>query len=319
MPVALSITKAYVQPVRWTESGQVETTGEKLYVQFNPQTLKVTYSNQKAGGDQPGTAPIQFVGKGTTKLAVELLFDVTGPMPDGSALDDVRDLTLRLAAYLEPKEGTEEGQYVPPGIRFGWAALQFDGVLDSMDETLEFFAPSGKPLRATVSLQISKQEIKVTVPAGSPGTSEQHLVEDGETLQGAAAAAGRGDWQNVAAANGIENPRMLQAGALVDLKAGVGLSAGFSAGVSGGLSGGVSGGLSGGVSGGVSGGLSAGGGLSIGAANALNPAVAGSLGFGASAQGPAASLGAGASLGASAGGGVSASGAASGSLTTRIR
>jgi hypothetical protein len=299
MPVALQITKAYVQPVRWTESGQVETTGEKLFVQFNPQTLKVTYSNQKAGGDQPGTAPIQFVGKGTTKLAVELLFDVTGPMPDGSALDDVRDLTLRLAAYLEPKEGTEEGQYVPPGIRFGWAALQFDGVVDSMDETLEFFAPSGKPLRATVSLQISKQEIKVTVPAGSPGTSAQHLVEDGETLQGAAAAAGRGDWQNVAAANGIENPRMLQAGALVDLKAGVGLSAGASLG----------------VSGGVSGGLSAGGGLSIGAANTLNPAVAGSLGFGASAQGPGASLGAGAALGASAGGGVSASG----SLTTRIR
>lgn len=315
MPIALRITKAYLQPIRWTEGGQVETDGEKFFVQFNPTTLKVNYSNQKAGGDQPGTAPIQYVGKGTTKLTVELLFDVTGPMPDGSELEDVRDLTLRVAKYLQPLEegGGEDRKYVPPGIRFGWDTFQFDGVVDSMDETLDFFSNTGKPLRATVSLQISKQEIKVTAPAGSPGTSEQHEVEDGETLQQAAAAAGRDDWQNVAAANGIENPRQLQPGALLDLKAGVGISAGLSAGLSIGVTGGGSAGISGGAR----------GGLSIGAANNLSLGVSSGLGFGAASRTSlSGGFGAGASTSASLTGsattGVGAA-PASASLTTRIR
>jgi hypothetical protein len=308
MPIALRITKAYLQPIRWTTSGQVETIGEKLFVQFNPTTLKVNYANQKAGGDQPGTAPIQYVGKGTTKLTVELLFDVTGPMPDESRLEDVRDLTLRVAKYLEPmaEGGGEDRKYVPPGVRFGWDTFQFDGVVDSMDETLDFFSNTGKPLRATVSLQISKQEIKVTVPEGSPGTSEQHQVQDGETLQQTSAAAGRDDWQNVAAANGIENPRRMQPGALLDLKAGAGLSAGISGGVSAGISAG------------------AGPGLSIGAANNLSLGVSGGLGFGATSRtslsgGLGAGIGGSASVTASATAGLAGGASASTALSTRVR
>ena len=39
-------------------------------------------------------------------------------------------------------------------------------------------------------------------------------------MQGLADAAGKGgDWQSLAAANGIENPRLLAPGALVDLDA----------------------------------------------------------------------------------------------------
>lgn len=286
MPVALPVTKAYLQPIRWTENGQVETTGDRFFVQFNPASLKVTYTNQKAGGDQPGTAPIQYVGKGTTKLAVELLFDVTGPMPDGTELEDVRELTLRVATYLEPKEegGGGEATYVPPGVRFGWDTFQFDGVVDSMNETLDFFSNAGKPLRATVALQISKQEIRIPAVEGSPGTSEQHLVEDGETLQQAAAAAGRDDWQGVAAANGVENPRRMAAGTLVDLRAAVSVSAG----------------VSGGASVGGSAGVSAGAGVSIGAANNLSLAVSGGLGFGAASR-TSLSGGFGASASASAG------------------
>ena len=35
-------------------------------MQFNPETLTVTYTNQSAGGDQRGGSALQFVGKGTT-------------------------------------------------------------------------------------------------------------------------------------------------------------------------------------------------------------------------------------------------------------
>ena len=55
-------------------------------VQFNPETLKVTYSNTMAGGDQSGGAAIQFVSKSSTKLAVELWFDASAK----AGADDVR-------------------------------------------------------------------------------------------------------------------------------------------------------------------------------------------------------------------------------------
>ena len=76
-------------------------------VQFNPETLKVTFANQlrtsDGAGDQSGTAARQFVGAGTTKLALQLLFDVTQPQPDGGTVDDVRRLTQKVAFFITPK------------------------------------------------------------------------------------------------------------------------------------------------------------------------------------------------------------------------
>ena len=48
-----------------------------------------------------------------------------------------------------------------------------------------------------------------------------HLAQ-GSTVQGLAAAAGqRGRWQDIASANGIENPRALAAGLALNLNVGV--------------------------------------------------------------------------------------------------
>jgi hypothetical protein len=38
-------------------------------------------------------------------------------------------------------------------------------------------------------------------------------------VQGLADGAGKGNWQSIAAANGIENPRLMAAGTLLDLNA----------------------------------------------------------------------------------------------------
>ena len=55
--------------------------GKRVKVQFNPETLKVTFANQivqpTGPGDQRGTPGRQYVGAGTTKLALQLWFDVT--------------------------------------------------------------------------------------------------------------------------------------------------------------------------------------------------------------------------------------------------
>ncbi|HLM66341.1 MAG TPA: hypothetical protein VK358_02385, partial [Longimicrobium sp.] len=133
---------------------------KRVTVQFNPQTLKVSLSNQNAGGTQPGGSATQFVGQGTTKLSLELWFDVTLPRPAGDdPKGDVRNLTKEIAYFMTPQEvtrGTETG-LLPPGVLFQWGTFLFKGTVDSMDETLELFSEDGKPLRAGVNLSLSKQ------------------------------------------------------------------------------------------------------------------------------------------------------------------
>ena len=54
-------------------------------VQFNPETLKVSYSNQvstpQTGNAGNGPGAKQFVAQGTTKPSLQLWFDVTAPAP----------------------------------------------------------------------------------------------------------------------------------------------------------------------------------------------------------------------------------------------
>ncbi len=213
--------------------------GRQVTVQFNPETLKVSFANQiqqpQGGGDQRGGPTRQFVGAGTTKLALQLWFDVTAPQPDGSTFTDVRKLTERVAYFITPQPvtGGAAGQFVPPGVRFAWGSFQFDGMMDSLEESLEFFSPDGRPLRASLGLALSQQKISTfvfgpTSGAGgaggtspgaprTPGTQPLAPTTQGSTLQAMADAGGTADWQSIASANGIENPRRLDPGRLIDL------------------------------------------------------------------------------------------------------
>jgi hypothetical protein len=218
-----------------------------LTVQFNPESLKVSFANQlvqpnagaggeRAARDQRGTPSRQIVGAGTTKLSLQLWFDVTAPQPGGGPGEhDVRKVTQKVAYFITPREFEDapEGQFAPPAVRFIWGSFQFDGLMDSLEESLEFFSNDGRPLRASVSVALSQQKIKefaFAKPPGaaagaaggptSPGTRPLAQAPAGATVQGLADGAGIDDWQSVAAANGIENPRRLQPGQLVDLRAG---------------------------------------------------------------------------------------------------
>jgi hypothetical protein len=216
-------------------------TDKKCTVQFNPETLKVSFANQVATpsgtGDQSGPPARQFVGAGTTKLSLQLWFDVTAIPPEETQEQDVRKLTAKVAYFITPKP--EGDKFVPPAVRFSWGSFQFDGIVDSMDESLEFFSSDGRPLRASVTLSLSQQKITefTFLPTSgpgatpSPGTRPLTPAPKGKSVQDLADSQGKGDsWQLIAAANNIENPRLLQPGQLIDLNASA--SAGFQAGVS---------------------------------------------------------------------------------------
>jgi hypothetical protein len=251
MPEPPQLTKARLEEIRWNDEGEAvevdESERKVVTVQFNPQTLKVNYTNQKSGGDQRGGSAIQFVGRGTTKLSLDLWFDVT--VLDDAETNDVRLLTKDVAYFITPKEQDRQGdnEYIPPGLRFIWGSFLFEGVMDSMNENLEFFSEDGRPLRAGVSISLSRQEIQFRInripPSGggdsTPGTQPQSPARSGDSVQQMAARAGRPqDWKAIAAANAIENPRLLEPGTLLNLnvkaqvKAGASLKAGVSAGAS---------------------------------------------------------------------------------------
>lgn len=226
---------------------------QPITVQFNPETLKVSFSNQVAqsdkAGSQTGGAAIQFVGAGTTKLSLQIWFDVSAQPPETqNPVTDVRDMTKKVVYFITPHK-QPDGKYLPPAVRFMWGSFQFDGIMDSLDESLELFSNDGIPLRSSMSLSLSQQKILeltrktgsastppgVTAPGGGgvPGTQPLAQATSGDTLQGMAASAGLGlSWQGIAAANGIENPRLLAPGQLVDLNATTDISIGGAASVS---------------------------------------------------------------------------------------
>ncbi len=245
MPNSPKLEKA--QLVELDADMKVKSGGKKVMVQFNPETLKVSYQNQiqtpSGTGDQKGTQARQFVGAGTTKLSLQLWFDVNAPLPESKAgTIDVRELTKDVAFFITPAPTNDNPpQYIPPGVRFLWGSFHFDGLMDSLEESLEFFSNEGVPLRASMSLNLSQQKIEKfegrqgggAVPPGAGGLSGAAVgtaplaqAPAGSTLQGMVDSAGAGgSWQAIAAANGIENPRLLSAGQLIDLNASASSSA----------------------------------------------------------------------------------------------
>jgi len=207
--------------------------GKVVKVQFNPQTLKVTSSNQMKSGEQPGGSSLQYAGAGSSKLSLELWFDVTAPhhgqsIPDNDEYD-VRQLVKEVEFFVTPIQREENGQtkYIAPGVRFIWGKFLFDGVVESMDTNLEFFSEDGVPLRASVSFTIVRHKIEFQVgdqaPPNRPGMPDlsnqaPSTAKSGDSVQKIAGQSGQQkNWQAIARANGIENPRQIAPGTSINL------------------------------------------------------------------------------------------------------
>jgi len=233
---ARKLTKAQLVEIRWNESGETEVVqgGKTITVQFNPSTLRVSYANQVQTNDQSDSSSTQYVGKGSSKMSLELIFDVSMPLGEAGQTPqtDVRKVTEEVAFFMTPKEDeTNTDRYIPPGVRFVWGTFMFEGIAESMDETLELWSEDGIPLRATVTMNLSQQGVvfgwnpSATPPppgtnAGqATGTAPMEAARSGDSIQGLASRAGKADdWKLIASANGIENPRTLQPGQLVNVR-----------------------------------------------------------------------------------------------------
>jgi phage tail-like protein len=88
--------------------------GSEVAVQLNPERVRLVH------------------GTPESRLSAELWFESTR---------DVRALTEPVAGLVRAS-----------AVRFQWGPLRFDGRLESVEETLDLFAPDGRPLRARLAL-----------------------------------------------------------------------------------------------------------------------------------------------------------------------
>lgn len=243
MPEPARIAKARLEELQ-ADLETPRSGGHRVTVQFNPESLKVSFANQiqtpQGSGDSARPPAVQFVGAGTTKLAVTLWFDASAPLdaemlPEAERgagkVDDVRKLTQQVAWFITPQpDSADPNRYLPPAVSFVWGTFQFNGIVESLEENLEFFSPEGKPLRASLALNLSQPRITAyrfaqagggASPGGiAPGTRPLASAPAGASLQSLAAAAGRPeDWKRIAAANGVEDPLRLAPGQMIDLQA----------------------------------------------------------------------------------------------------
>jgi len=299
--------------------------GAQFAVMFNPASLKVSLTNklqdEKNGGAQGGAK--QSTQGTTSKLETELIFDTT------ETGTDVREAwgPLRKLA-LTPKGHSPK----PPQVRFRWARFTFTGVIETLNETLDFWSSEGVPLRASVQVTLQgfgldepdkkTQDKPLTATLSKPAANGRGVIDVADD-----AGDPRGG-RSLAAANGVEDMRAAPDGPLtvpasVDLKppaafasgadaddGGGAASAGFAAGASAGagLDVGASAGGSAGFSAGASAGFDAGGSAGFSGGASAGFSAGASAGFGASASagfGGSATAGVSASAGAFAGLGTS--------------
>lgn len=174
-------------------------------VHFNPESLRYTISNNLKNKGS-GNKKKQYIAQSTGKLSMDLIYDTT------SSGEDVRRHTSNVAKMMNPKD-----QSIPPVALFKWGQFNFQGMLESYNETNEFFSPDGIPLRAKISITMSSQdevfegvEDKVatggTIASGTNAVPAYPAPGKGATdlaTKGGNPAAAR----QIAADNGLENMR----------------------------------------------------------------------------------------------------------------
>ncbi|ASS75494.1 peptidoglycan-binding protein [Tumebacillus algifaecis] len=186
--------------------------GTQIKVLFNPNNYSLDHSNQFAWHTVPGLSmPIaQFVSGQTPSLSMELFLDCYGE--DANA--DVRNYTRQIAGLLD----VDKDLHAPPLVKFVWGSLKFQGIIEKLTQKFTMFSNKGNPVRATLNVTFKAvQGIKEQfqeIPRQSADRTKQKLLRQGDALWMIAndEYEDPSKWREIANANGIDNPKKLEAG-----------------------------------------------------------------------------------------------------------
>ena len=248
------LSKAMLQEIEAGRSAK-PVAGTELYVQFNPQSLKLALANKVEGGDSSGRQKRQYLGKTSTTLTFDLVFDTADQGTTESPMS-VRTQTAMVERFVLPK-GQGNQKQAPPKCRFSWDKLVIDGIIEDITIDFELFAANGTPLRAKVGVTLKEQDAKYELlQTGAGANNAASATLPGQSGTGPGSAAG-GPTDRSAQALGGESA--------ADFAVRMGLDPGAWRGIAGQLGGGASLSLTAGASIGFSASLSADAGIGISA------------------------------------------------------
>ena len=178
---------------------------------FNPTEYQISKANTFADIPIPGleTPLLQYVRGDSEKLSVEALVD------SSNKLEDVRVLYVDKLRKLMSINSQE---HAPPLVAFVWDRPVLSGVLESLAVSYVLFTSDGIPLRAKLTMSLREYRSAAAqaarTPLQSPNVEKTFVVRRGDTLASISQALYRSPafWRELAAANGITDPRRLQPG-----------------------------------------------------------------------------------------------------------
>lgn len=204
------LKKAYIQVL--DAQGKAK---DEIPVLFNPSEYSMDKSNEFANINIPGLESplLQFVRGGLETLTMDLFFDTYTDEKPEKEKRDVRDYTDRIVNLLK----IDSDLLVPPVLKFVWGSLDFTCVLSKANKKFTMFRPDGKPVRATLSVTFNEFKTEKSTkekPLQSRDRTKHRILKDGDSLW-LIAAEEYGDpamWRDIAIANKIDNPRILETG-----------------------------------------------------------------------------------------------------------
>jgi hypothetical protein len=166
---------------------------------------------------------LEFTGGEPAVVTLKLFFDTheTGDDVRAKYTNALWDLAMVNKQKIDPK--TNKGR--PPRCTFEWGnAWSFEAVVTSINTNFTMFREDGTPTRATVDLSLKQAKDPGRFPAQNPTSGgvaghKRHIVGQSETLDFIAAKeyGAAHHWRHIAQANGLDNPRRLQPGTVLEL------------------------------------------------------------------------------------------------------
>ncbi len=184
---------------------------EPIPVLFNPEKYTLERSNQFAEIGIPGLSSplLQFIRGNIKTLTMELFFDTY------EVGKDVRtEYVDKIIALME----IDSDLHAPPVCLFSWGNLRFTGVIERATRNFTMFLADGRPVRCTMNVtfkEFTTVEFELKrIPRFSPDRTKLLVLRQGDRLDLLSAREydDPAQWREIAAKNGIDNPRLLTPG-----------------------------------------------------------------------------------------------------------
>lgn len=200
--------------------------GKVIAVLFNPSQYSFERANAYKATALPGLgAPLlQFVNGEADQLSMELfLDDYTDPNgPTSREREEPAPVMSRLRA-LDKLLEIDRDLHAPPPVRFNWGPMEFSAVIEKLGRKVTMFHPDGTPARVTLTVSFKeyrtlRQQLEDPRRESADKTKRRVVVgRDALWLIAAREYDDPAEWERVAEANDLDDPRDIAPGDWLEL------------------------------------------------------------------------------------------------------